>query len=80
MSGTGRVVVVYGGTVPNTNEAARAVQVDRDADGKRLLFFIPIGIDPPVGAAISWGPHHAWWADQRVAKLSNEIDPDAPLT
>lgn len=80
MSGTGRVVVVYGGTVPNTGKAARAVQVDPDGGGKRLLFFIPIGFDPPVGAAISWGPHHAQFAGQRVAKLSNEIDPNAPLT
>lgn len=78
MSGTGRVVDVVGGTVPNTNQAARRVLVDRD-DGRRLLFYVPKGNDPPVGAAISWGPRHAWWADQRVRKLSWEIDPDAPL-
>ena len=78
MSGTGRVVHVDAGTVPNTNEAARRVLVDRP-NGNRLLFYVPVGSDPPEGAAISWGPRHAWWLDQRVDKLSYEIDPNASL-
>ncbi|WP_271300624.1 hypothetical protein [Sphingomonas sp. CV7422] len=78
MSGNGRVVDVEAGTVPNTNEAARRVLVDRPND-QRLLFYIPIGDDPPIGSTIVWGPRHAWWPGHRVRKLSNEIDPDAPL-
>jgi len=78
VSGTGRVVHVDAGAVPNINQAARRVLVDRP-DGERLLFFIPVGDDPPEGAPISWGPRHASWPGHRVPKLSNEIDPDAPL-
>ena len=78
MSGTGRVVHVDPGTVPNTNEAAQRVLVDRP-NGDRLLFFIPAGAAPPEGAAITWGPHRASWPGRRVRKLTNEIDPDAPL-
>ena len=78
MSGTGRVVHVDAGTVPNTNQAARRVLVDR-RNGERLLFYVPVGNDPPEGVAISWGPRHATWLDQRVDKLSHEVDLDAPL-
>ena len=78
MSGTGRVVHVDAGTVPNSNQAARRVLVDRPS-GERLLFYVPLGNDPPEGAIIRWGPHHASWPGHRVAKLSHEIDPNAPL-
>jgi hypothetical protein len=78
VSGTGRVVHVDAGAVPNTNQAARRVLVDRPS-GERLLFYVPVGNDPPEGVTISWGPHHAWWPGHRVDKLSHEIDPDAPL-
>lgn len=78
MSGTGLVVAVDAGTVPNTNKPARRVLVDRPT-GERLLFYIAIGDDPPDGALIEWGPRRAWWPCHRVKKLSNEIDPDAPL-
>lgn len=78
MSGTGRVVTVDRGTVPNTNAPALRVLVDRDG-GERLLFFIPPGEAPATDAAIQWGPHHASWAGHRTRKLTNEIDPDAPL-
>jgi len=78
VSGTGRVVHVDAGTVSNTNEAARRVLVDRP-NGERLLFYVSVGNDPPEGVTIGWGPHHAWWLDRRVDKLSHEIDPDAPL-
>jgi hypothetical protein len=78
VSGTGRVVHVDPGTVPNTNEAAQRVLVDRP-NGERLLFFIPKGPAPSEGAIITWGPRHASWPDHRARKLSNEIDPSAPL-
>ena len=52
MSGTGRVVHVDAGTVPNTNKAARRVLADRPS-GERLLFYVPGGNDPPEGATIS---------------------------
>ncbi|NYD88926.1 hypothetical protein HD841_000695 [Sphingomonas melonis] len=39
MSGTGRVVHIGAGTVPNTNRAARRVLVDRPS-GERLLFYV----------------------------------------
>lgn len=48
MSGTGRVVHVDAGTVPNTNQAARRVLVDRP-DGERLLFYVPVGNDQVEG-------------------------------
>lgn len=78
MSGTGRVIIVDRGTVPNTNAPAQRVLVDR-ADGARLCFFIPPGAAPATGDAIQWGPHHASWAGHRTRKLTHEIDPDAPL-
>jgi len=52
VSGTGRVVHVDAGTVPNTNKAARRVLADRPS-GERLLFYVPGGNDPPEGATIS---------------------------
>lgn len=78
MSGPGRVVLVDAGTVPNTNDAARLVLVDRPT-GERILFYLPIGDDPPIGGTIDWSAGHAWWPGHRVRKLSNEIDPGAPL-
>ncbi|EZP57270.1 hypothetical protein [Sphingomonas sp. RIT328] len=78
MSGPGRVVDVDAGTVPNTNEAARRVLVDRST-GECLLFYVPIGNDPPIGSLIDWSARHAWWPGHRVDKLSNELDPNQPL-
>lgn len=78
MSGAGRVVAVDRGTVPNTNAPALRVLVDRES-GERLLFFIPRGEAPGIGAPTKWGPHHASWAGHRARKLSHEIEPDAPL-
>ena len=78
MSGTGKVVEVVGASVPATNASARLVTVER-ADGSWICFDIAIGCDPAVGATISWGPHHAWWDGHKVAKLSWERDPNAPL-
>lgn len=80
MSGTGRVIAVDLASVPNTNRPARLITVDRDS-GERLQFYTPLeDVAPDVGIAISWGPRHAWWPGMRVKKLSNEIDPTAPLT
>ena len=78
MSGTGRVVDVVAGTVPNSNRHGWRVLVDRE-DGERLLFYVPDGPRPAVGDAITWGSRHARWRDQRVDKISWEIDPNAPL-
>lgn len=80
MSGTGRVIAVDLASVPNTNRPARLITVDRDS-GERLQFYTPReDVAPTVGDVISWGPRHAWWGTVRVKKLSNEIDPNAPLT
>lgn len=79
MSGTGVVTAVYGANEPDNNKPAREVIIDLPGGGW-TSFFIPIGDDPPIGATISWGPHHAWWADHKVAKLTWEADPNAPLS
>ncbi|NYD88736.1 hypothetical protein [Sphingomonas melonis] len=80
MSGTGRVIAVDLASVPNTNRPARLITVDRDS-GERLQFYTPReDVAPTVGDVIGWGPRHAQFAGHRVKKLSNEIDPAAPLT
>ena len=69
---------VVGASVPATDRPSRLVTLAR-ADGSRLCFVLAPGCDPPIGATIAWGPHHAWWPGHKVAKLSWERDPNAPL-
>lgn len=79
MSGSGVVDEVFGSTVPTTNGPCRMVLVNRPG-APQVQFAIPAdGPAPTYGQAISWGPHHAWWGDQRVPKLTWELDPTAPL-
>lgn len=78
MSGTGFVDLVFGATVPNTGEPARMVLVNRH-DAPQVQFAIPPdGPAPAYGDTISWSPHHVWWGDHRVAKLTWEEDPNTP--
>lgn len=74
MSGTGRVLDVFGASVPNTNRPARMVLVEREG-GEWVKFGIAPGNDPPKGCPISWGPHHAWWPGSKVDKLTWEMPP-----
>ncbi len=78
MSGTGIVDDVFGANVPDTDQPARMVLVNVDAS-RQVKFAIPISNDPPVGVAITWGPHHAEWAGSRVRKLTWEMEPSGAL-
>ena len=79
MSGHGRVADVFGANLRDTNEPARTVVVNREGGG-RVAFEIPVdGVAPEIGEEIAWGPHHCWSPRFRIAKLSWERDPDAPL-
>ncbi|MGR6327708.1 hypothetical protein ACU5AX_01445 [Sphingomonas sp. XXL09] len=79
MSHTGRVVAVDRASVPDTAAPAWRVTVERDGDAVWRCFFLSLdGPRPTVDQRISWGPHHAWWGDERASK-SFESDPNAPL-
>jgi hypothetical protein len=74
MSGTGTVNDVYGANVPDTDEPALKVIVDRPGR-PQVAFFIPIGTQPLPGEAISWDARHATFYGGHVKKISWEMAP-----
>lgn len=75
---TGRVTELDPiGYLPRETKPAQRVRVEVEGSHD-VVFWIPVGVAPDMGITISWGPHYAWWADQRVHKLTEAWDPDDP--
>ncbi len=86
---SGVVDDVFGARVPDTGVPAQKVIVnvvasDVPPGGKaptlapyqaQVAFFIPRGVAPERGEAISWDAGHAWWIGEHVKKLSWEMNP-----